>query len=471
MIASSYSSLNSSIRSDFHVRPSVMSKRMNILPNPIQLVQTSDFHINIENEHIILHGNIDESAGVMLRGSVVLNCHETTKVRSISLKFIGKAKVNWTEGLGSHQRHYKEEKTIIKHEWSFLPSNRKTYHLPQGHYKWDFELPLPGDLPESVEHDLGEVYYRLKAVVERPTFSMNYNDRKMLRVSRVLLPSSLELTQSLVISNVWVDKLSYDISVPSKVFSMGSLIPITFALVPIAQDLHVRSVSCVLKEYTTLTAEDHSKMEGRVIKHLRDENFASGPDPWTKTELLPVPDYTSHMIQTDSLCDLIKIKHKLKFTVSLTNADGHISELRAAIPVVIADISPEEDENALPAYEDAWKSAPYDPQQVAALIARGDLPPSIAISAPNEAAIGANTTLSSSDTDDEDHHTRPSTPVTPCVEGYVAPADGGLTLPWQGIDLSRVPSYTTAIRSNRLYSFSGSLPGYDSLVAVPGRTG
>lgn len=192
-------------------------------------------------------------------------------------------------------------------------------------YDRDFELPLPGDLPESVEHDLGEVYYRLKAVVERPTFSMNYNDRKMLRVSRVLLPSSLELTQSMVISNIWVDKLSYDISVPSKVFSMGSLIPITFALMPIAQDLQVRSVSCVLKEYTTLSAEDHSKMEGRVIKHLRDENFASGPDPWTKTELLPVPDYTSHLIQTDSLCDLIKIKHKLKFTVSLTNADGHIS--------------------------------------------------------------------------------------------------------------------------------------------------
>ncbi|GAA5801135.1 hypothetical protein EDC94DRAFT_616074 [Helicostylum pulchrum] len=413
-----------------------------MLSNPIQLVHTSDFHINVENEHILLHGNVDESSGVMLRGSVVLNCHETTKVRSISLKFVGKAKVDWTEGLGSHQRHYKDEKTIIKHEWSFLPPNKKTYHLPQGHYKWDFELPLPGDLPESVQNELGQVYYRLKATVERPTFLINYNDKKMLRVSRVLLPSSLELTQSLVISNVWVDKISYDISVPTKVFSMGSLIPITFALVPIAQDLRIRSVSCVLKEYTTLSADEHSKMEGKVINHLRDESF----DGWTKTELLPVPDFQSRLIQPDSSCDLIKIKHKLKFTVSLTNADGHISELRAAIPIIISEVSPEEDENALPAYEDAWKSAPYDPQQVAALIARGDLPPSIAITAPNEAASSANRTLSSSDTEEENDN---------------------LALPWEGIDISRVPSYTTAIRSNRLYSFSGSLPGYD---AVPGRT-
>ncbi|KAG0946140.1 hypothetical protein G6F57_002789 [Rhizopus arrhizus] len=425
----------------------------------MQLVHNPDFHITLETDHVILRGNVDESAGVMLRGSVVLNCHETTKVKSVSLKFIGKAKVNWTEGLGSHQKHYKEEKTIITHEWSFLLPKRKTYHLPEGHYKWDFELPLPGDLPESVDHELGQVYYRLKATVERPTFSMNYSDKRSLRVSRVLLPSSLELTQSMVISNTWVDKLSYDISVPNKVFTMGSIIPITFALLPIAPDLQVRSVSCVLKEYTTLSTEDHSKMEGKVVKHLRDESFSSSSDAdvWTKTELLPVPDRESHQVQPDSFCDLIKIKHKLKFTVSLTNADGHISELRAAIPIMIAEMSPEEDENTLPAYEDAWKSAPYDPQQVAALIARGDLPPSVAISTPNAAAIVANNSLASSDTEDDEPNTRPSTPVN-------------TALLWEGIDLSRVPSYTTAIRSNRLYSFSGSLPGYESAVAVPGRS-
>lgn len=124
---------------------------------------------------------------------------------------------------------------------------------------------------------------------------------------------------------------------------------------------------------------------------------------------------------------------------------------------MIAEMSPEEDENTLPAYEDAWKSAPYDPQQVAALIARGDLPPSVAISTPNAAAIVANNSLASSDTEDDEPNTRPSTPVN-------------TALLWEGIDLSRVPSYTTAIRSNRLYSFSGSLPGYESAVAVPGRS-
>lgn len=71
---------------------------MNVLSNPIQFVQTNDFHIQLETDHIVLHGNVDESAGVMLRGTVVFHPQETTKVRNVHLKFYGKAKVNWAEG-------------------------------------------------------------------------------------------------------------------------------------------------------------------------------------------------------------------------------------------------------------------------------------------------------------------------------------------------------------------------------------
>lgn len=149
----------------------------------------------------------------------------------------------------------------------------------------------------------------------------------------------------------------------------------------------------------------------------------------------------------------------------------HLQELRAAIPIVIAEISPEEDQNALPAYEDAWRSAPYDPQQLEALVARGDLPPSLAISAPNELASGA-TNLLSSDTDDEAETPRSNRASTISSSSSTGGNNTNTNLlgnPWEGIDLSRVPSYTTAIRSNRLYSFSGSLPGYESIIAVPGR--
>ena len=59
---------------------------------------STTFAINLETDHVILHGTADESAGVILRGSVVLDCREHTKIKSITLKFQGKTKVQWTEG-------------------------------------------------------------------------------------------------------------------------------------------------------------------------------------------------------------------------------------------------------------------------------------------------------------------------------------------------------------------------------------
>lgn len=64
----------------------------------IKLIQGTEFKINLETDHIILHGSVEESGGVMLRGSVVLNCQEDIKVRSVTLKLEGKIKVNWSEG-------------------------------------------------------------------------------------------------------------------------------------------------------------------------------------------------------------------------------------------------------------------------------------------------------------------------------------------------------------------------------------
>jgi hypothetical protein len=65
---------------------------------PIQLVHHPEFYIEMESEDIELRGSVDESAGIMLKGSVVLNLNEVTKVKSITLNFTGKSRVAWTEG-------------------------------------------------------------------------------------------------------------------------------------------------------------------------------------------------------------------------------------------------------------------------------------------------------------------------------------------------------------------------------------
>ncbi|ORX49121.1 hypothetical protein DM01DRAFT_1309175 [Hesseltinella vesiculosa] len=443
----------------------------------IHLLQGADFKINVESDNILLHGTAEESAGVLLRGSVVLDCHEDIKIRSIVLKFIGKVKTSWIEGFGRgpQQSMFRDEKTILEHEWSFLPHTKKVYHLTDRHYRWDFELPLPGDLPESIQHDLGQVEYRLKAVAERPTFAMNWTDKRNLTVTRVMLPSSLELQQQIDIANEWADKLTYEFAMPRKCYSPNSLIPITFRLVPIAPNLQIRSISCLLKEYVSLAAGDHGKTFSQLIRQVRDDHL-SLDDPaahWdgsalTKTITLAVPPSEGdHKITCDTTNDLIKVRHKIKVEITLVNQDGHISELRAALPVMVSAMS-NDDAGALPAYEDTWKSIPYDPDTFARMVAEGMLPTSLVRATPNEAA-----SLATQSVMDEPLMPSMSGNTTPLPSPRPAHQESTDTpydpLPWQALDLSRVPSYTTACRTNRLYSFSGSLPTYESAIAIPGQ--
>lgn len=67
--------------------------------HPMQLTHAPEFRIHLDDDQVILHGSAEESAGVILRGSVILNCHDQTKIKSISLKFLGVTNVNWTEGI------------------------------------------------------------------------------------------------------------------------------------------------------------------------------------------------------------------------------------------------------------------------------------------------------------------------------------------------------------------------------------
>ncbi|KAI7901984.1 uncharacterized protein BX663DRAFT_436565 [Cokeromyces recurvatus] len=408
-------------------------------------IHSPEFKIHLDNDEVILRGTAEESAGVMLRGSVLFICHELTKVKSITLKFIGTTSVNWVEGLGTHQKHYKSERKIIEKEWTFLELKKKAYQLCSGRYKWDFAIPIPGNLPESIYHEMGQVQYKLKAYCDRPTFSMNYVDRRHIKIIRHMLPTSLDLSQSIIISNIWTDKIAYDISIPSKVYSLNKHIPISFDLLPIASHLKIKSVICSLKEYITFrTLDHHHKTEGRLINYIRDDQFIFNSDTghWSKTELLPISTTQQQHVHYDMCGELIQVKHKLKFIVALQNADGHISELRAAIPVIIAPMIPEEDGNELPAYEDAWRSIPCDAETLTPLIhvpRTNSLP-----------SIDSNSSLSST----LSNHQQQDDLLTP------------EPLPWMGFDISRVPSYGTALRSSVPCTLTPSLPNYESIVIV-----
>lgn len=279
---------------------------------------------------------------------------------------------SWTEakvtatGISTH----KVDKTIqfFEHRWPpFVgigapdPTDQSRHQnkgvtLPPGNYEWPFELMLNGDTTESVEglREAG-VRYKLKATIARGKLLHDFHTYRPLRVIRTLDSSALELIHAMSIENIWPNKIDYSVIVPQKAVVFGSNIPVEMRFTPLLKGLEVGDITIKLIEIHDIILHypNHSHREHRKEREIdhwtipvtREEHWQdviqdSGPEGWEGQEgwvvntSLTLPKKLTMCIQ-DVNARGIKVRHKLKLVVSLHNPDGHVSELRATLPVSI----------------------------------------------------------------------------------------------------------------------------------------
>ncbi|KAI9013857.1 hypothetical protein CLU79DRAFT_768276 [Phycomyces nitens] len=446
----------------------------------------SQLEIQVATDEILLQGQAEESAGRSLQGTVVLTLAEQTRIRSIGLEFTGKMRVGWSEGPAHNQRHYKQERTIISHSWDFLadPLNdaKKKRTLGPGRYAWNFELSIPGDLPQSVSATSGQVEYLLKATVQRSGLVHNIVKKIPIKIFRCLLSCAFELIQSFEIHNTWADKLEYDISLPSKVYTYGDTIPITFNILPIAPNLSIISLMATLKESCTYTTKDHNKTDARILRFSRHENPFADPvmsdQPcWNRALSIKVPA-KSPSVFCDAANDMILIEHKISVIISIANPDGYLSEVRCSVPVVIIDSYAEQQYrlDELPPYNDIWRSVPCNPDVFEAVSRSHSLSSTSSDSSQStrsaEAVMATPSRFLISQNISHDHNMGCNDPdIIQTPHNQQSPSPFCPSYPscpdrppgwWNGQDLSRVPSYRTALRHHFVFEAS-NLPSYDSI--------
>ncbi|CCG81086.1 Arrestin domain protein [Taphrina deformans PYCC 5710] len=105
-----------------------------------------------------------------------------------------------------------------------------------GEYLYNFELPIPSFLPESIQCDMGKVAYELNATVDRAgAFKSNLAGAMAVELIRTPGEANLESSEPIAISRNWEDQLHYDIVISGKSFPLGQKIPIAFKLTPLAK--------------------------------------------------------------------------------------------------------------------------------------------------------------------------------------------------------------------------------------------
>ncbi|KAK2014242.1 arrestin domain-containing protein [Colletotrichum eremochloae] len=315
------------------------------------------FEIRLDNDFIVFRGGEDESAGQVLKGVVVLCLPTPLKIEDVHLRLTGTHRLTWenhkTVASGVSTQKVDKTTTLLHHRWApFVggPGGKNTV-LPAGNYEWPFEYTLPGNTPESVEGiPEASITYKLKATVARGKLAYDLHAYKALRIIRTLEPAALEFLHAMSVENIWPNKVDYSIIIPQKAVVFGATVPLQMRFTPLLKGLEMGEISvkmleireCTLlgptgsifKEHRTEREVSNWKFDVDREEHWHDTIEDTGQEGWMVEKKLNLPKRLRQCVQ-DLNHNGIKVRHKLKLVVALKNPDGHISELRATLPVSI----------------------------------------------------------------------------------------------------------------------------------------
>ncbi|KAM5375830.1 hypothetical protein ACJZ2D_005752 [Fusarium nematophilum] len=307
------------------------------------------FDIRLDSDFIVFRGSEHESSGQILKGTLVLCLQAPLKMEDVRLRLVGTLRHS---APGVSGQKVDKTTTILEHRWApFVGTHGKSMTLPAGNYEWPFDYMLPGNMAESVEGiPEASITYRLRATVGRGKLAYDLHANKHLRIIRTLEPGALEFLHAMSVENIWPNKVDYSIVIPQKAVVFGGLVTMEMRFTPLLKGLELGDITarlmevreCCIHGSTGFSVKEHRterevstwKFEVSREEHWQDMIEDTGQEGWAVTKKLNLPKRLRQCIQ-DLNHHGIKVRHKIKLTVALCNPDGHISELRATLPVSI----------------------------------------------------------------------------------------------------------------------------------------
>lgn len=217
-----------------------------------------------------------------------------------------------------------------------------SFLLPKGNYSLPFKVVLPSNLSETVEGlGMGKMLYHFQCSVQKGIFDKPIVKARYLRIFRTLHPSSISFADNVEIISTWPGKVDYKVYLNKKGIAIGSKIPIKLVIVPLVKGLKLKKVTAEIVQHHTVSTIDETSPEfeqiiGAQQIHglLNDDQLTS--DVWDIHCFYKVPSHLRDITQTCSLAfGMIQVKHRLRLSVHIKNANGSVSELRANLPITL----------------------------------------------------------------------------------------------------------------------------------------
>lgn len=271
-------------------------------------------------------------------------------------------------------------------------NTKYTFTLSKGNYELPFTIQLPSDIPETVEGlQSSSILYTMEGIIDRRkktnlmmlnetdkrnlnailstsssiissgydsnVFSQSLNlgskvftKYKYLRILRTLSSDNLAMQEEMSVGNTLLDKLQYEIKIPSRAIPIGGKTPIQIKIFPFQKNYMLSKISLSLLQYYSMKDSDNQIYEDEVVINRQSmTEFGDLVEVGTnrlidKFELfseIQLPDDLRRVTQDcDIKNDYIHVHHKLLFHIILKRtAPGETIaknlEIKASIPVLL----------------------------------------------------------------------------------------------------------------------------------------
>ncbi|GAB7365300.1 hypothetical protein MBLNU230_g6381t1 [Neophaeotheca triangularis] len=330
-----------------------------MVPTPRSVTGTRNkptLEIIPDTRFIVFHGSEHEAQPIKLTGVVRFTTPESMSIMRPKVRLEGKRKISWWFMGGISAGEITDKRVFWNEERKLgIESSHK---IKAGTIEWPFEFELAPTMPESVE-GLKETFivYHLHASISRPGW--NAKDivaQEHIRIVRTLGQDSMEMTRSRVNADIWANKISYSISIPTDAIVFGTSITADVELSPIKKGLRLGKVELRLMETVVKRIQASEVPDARTDKSKSEESEVAKADmefpehsrimyddetsenPMLADEMykfkatLPLPKSLNSCRQ-DVDSHQINVSHRFKLMVNIHNPEGHVSQLVCRLPV------------------------------------------------------------------------------------------------------------------------------------------
>ncbi|OBZ87887.1 putative arrestin-related trafficking adapter C2D10.04 [Choanephora cucurbitarum] len=356
--------------------------------------------IELAEPVVILRGSPADNITHVLQGEVSVVLTRPVSISQVVVQFIGKTTRLWPEGLAGgrltnsfHERTIHEQDVILQ---SFPENPKQEGVLPAGTHRWPFQFLLSSYLAETIEDQMGQVFYYIVATVHRvgvgATKLRSRYDVLLLRTpnwsDNALAGNSLPTTS--ITSERQLDICDANICIEKSIVAGGAQLPISFCISPNMKHVFIESMTVILREKKVyrmpeLHARRSESYDYKVTLHsicepsssslesgskpamslkdlkkalgLKNAHISLNENPFQHRIIFNLPGCMR--LNHSTTYSEIDIQHTLKVHIELSSPfdansnDTAKTDICFETPFTVLDCRLKEDCSALPTYEQA----------------------------------------------------------------------------------------------------------------------